>query len=513
MTVVGTALIVDHNQLVGRRDLLQGAADAAAMSATLELSELPRSMSDDDVRERLLPVARKYAVLNVLGNVNDPDLKAEDIAVTLDIDRGAGTVGASVEADIVHTVMSDRILGYSGPGRVARKSGIESVGNAVEVVLAIDTSGSMQFSLGGSGPSRMNIVKQAATDLVDILEPGEGNRVAIGVVPWSLLVRLDHTARAGWVSNGWATYPLSRNYAASYWCNPYYNCKPSGVDQTLPADPGQAWEGCLDEHRISKKKRAKKKRAKKRRAKKTHAALPAAADLLDHPSESSFAQSIFPAFYGRAYECLRQPLPGNYLQQDCYGEKPDDIRGMYDRQEPQAECSQFSVMLPLTSDRAAIERAIAALLPVGKKTYSALGVLWGQRMLSHSWNELWGGGVHPVDPDAIGNAGTRKVIVLLTDGYDTHCGPGEPDCSMTNAGIGREAACDAAKEAGTEIFVIAAMPPEDVTGDNGTSLRACSSEDDKPEGSYVFLNNRNPDDLRAAFADIAGQLKTIRRIY
>ena len=170
-------------------------------------------------------------------------------------------------------------------------------------------------------------------------------------------------------------------------------------------------------------------------------------------------------------------------------------------------------MLPLTSDRAAIKRAIAALWPVGKKTYSALGVLWGQRMLSHSWNDVWGGAVHPVDPDTAANAGTRKVIVLLTDGNDTHCGPGERECSRTNAGIGRGVACTAAKAAGTEIFVIAAMPPGQVSGDVGTALRACSSENDKPEGSYVFLNNQNPDDLRAAFADIARQLKTVRRIY
>lgn len=497
MTVGGTALIVDHNRLVDRRDLLQSAADAASMSATLELGQLPGSMSDSDMRERLMSVARKYAVLNVLENVGDPDLEPADIEVTLDIDQRAGTVGASVQADIVDTVMSHWILGYSGPGRVVRKSGVESVGNPVEVVLAIDTSGSMELTLGGSGPSRMSIVKRAAADLVDILEPGEGNQVAIGVVPWSILVRLDHSARAGWVSSEWTAYPLSRHYAASYWCTPYYNCKPSDVVQTLPSEPGEAWEGCLDEHRISTGE---------------HAALPAAADLLDHPSESGFAQSIFPAFFGRAYECIRPPLPGNYLQQDCYGEKTAEVQYVY-RRPPQAGCSSIAAMLPLTSDRAAIETAIASLWPTGKKTYSALGVLWGQRMLSHSWNDAWGGGVHPVNPDAGGNAGTRKVIVLLTDGADTHCGPGEPDCTTTNAGVGRTVACDAAKAAGTEIFVIAAMPPDQVSGELGTALRACSSEDNNPDGSYVFLNNQNPDDLRAAFADIANQLRTVRRVF
>ena len=53
MTVGGAAVIVDHDRLVDRRDLLKSAADAVSMSATLELSGLPSSMSDGDVEERL----------------------------------------------------------------------------------------------------------------------------------------------------------------------------------------------------------------------------------------------------------------------------------------------------------------------------------------------------------------------------------------------------------------------------------------------------------------------------
>ncbi len=120
MTVGGTAVIVDHDRLVDRRDLLKSAADAVSMSATLELSGLPSSMSDGDVEERLMAVARKYAVLNVLGNTNDPDLEAGDISVTLDIDRTAGTVGASVQADIGRTAISERLFGYVGDHLKAR---------------------------------------------------------------------------------------------------------------------------------------------------------------------------------------------------------------------------------------------------------------------------------------------------------------------------------------------------------------------------------------------------------
>ena len=71
----------------------------------------------------------------------------------------------------------------------------------------------------------------------------------------------------------------------------------------------------------------------------------------------------------------------------------------------------------------------------------------------------------------------------------------------------------AAKDAGAEIFVIAAMHPDDVSGDLGTALEACSSNAQNPEGTYVFLNNHDAANLRAAFADIATQLSTVRRIY
>ena len=45
-------------------------------------------------------------------------------------------------------------------------------------------------------------------------------------------------------------------------------------------------------------------------------------------------------------------------------------------------------------------------------------------MLSHAWNDVWGDREHPVDPHAPANAGSRKAIVLLTDGEDT------PPCGM-----------------------------------------------------------------------------------
>ena len=510
MTVGGAALVIDQNLLIGHRDLLKRAVDAASVAATIELNRLPASLSDSEVQQHLLPVARKYAVLNVLGNLSDPDLSPDDIGVTLEIDRAARAVGATVQADIGQTLLSNLFLAYSGPGRMAAKSGVESVSNAVEVVLAIDASESMKYRLEGGQAwnhelSRMDIAKQAAADLVGILDPNEDNRVAVGVVPWHILVRLPEAAQAGWVANGWAKYPQSRHYDATYACRPDGNCTATDEDQTLPATFEDPWLGCVDEHRVS--------------GAGDHASLPSVSNLLAHPSDTSFAQAIFPTLQGVAYECLQEPLPDNFQYQICYGEETVNVNRVYGRQAAQRNCTSFYTgdpmpdILPLTSDRAAIEAAIDSLVPIGNRTYSALGILWGQRLLSPSWRNVWGGDVHPVDPNASDNIGTRKAIVLLTDGEDNQCGLYDPTCATNDVGIERSVACTAAKTAGIEIFVVAAMHPDKVSGDLGAALRVCSSESEKPEGTYVFLENRDPETLSAAFADIARQLRTVRRTY
>ena len=501
MVLGGTGLIIDHRHLVAQRDLLKSASTTAAVVATRELNNLPRSWTESQVHEHLSSIARKYAVVNVIRNTNE-DIQPEDVQLILDIDREAGTVGATVRADIGHTVIG-ALFGYSGPGEWETKSGVESVNNAVEVVLAIDISNSMASRLDGGGaglsPSRMEIVKGAAATLVDILNPNEDNRVAVGVVPWQIVVRLDAAARAEWGREGWAEYPRSRHYAAAYACTPEGRCTALAEDQALPATPGEAWQGCLDEHRVSQLRK--------------HADLPPESNLLDHPSESAFAQSIFTTLQGVAYQCLAPPLPGNFYYQICYDEASATELGRT-AAAPQKYCDdETAAILPLTSDRVTISAALDGLEPVGFRTYSTLGVLWGQRLLSHSWKSVWGGDVHPVDPEAEANAGTRKAIVLLTDGEDNPCGLYDPTCSTNDVGILRTTACSTVKAAGTEIFVIAAMHPNNVSGNLGEALRECSSEADNPAGSYVFLNNTDPENLEAAFASIATELKTIRRVY
>ncbi len=500
MILGGGALIIDHNHLVGQRDILKSAADAASMAATLQLNSLPDTLSDDDMQDSVLSFARKYAVLNVLGNVNDADMTARDIAMTFDMDRDLMVVNTTVSADTGKTLISSWLYDYRGPGTITSVAGVETVESTVEVVLAIDVSISMSRNLAGTvvgyadSDSRMSIVKQAAIDLVDVLQPSADSGIAVGVVPWDQWVRLDPTLRATWTANSWAVYPGRRYYGFPYQCSPRDACTPPSVIDDLPDDAPEAWAGCFDEHRMTG----------------DLADLTSAADWFDHPSVKAFAQAIYPADIDMAYTCLGDPLPSDLRLQYCYGPRhPTRPFRVLGNRDPQRECAaDRPSMLPLSTERTDIVDHINAMVPGGGLTHSGLGLLWGQRLLTPAWRDAWGDNTHPVDQ----GPAVRKAIVLLTDGKDTQCGEADADCSRTRMGYDRAEICTSVKAAGSEIFVVAAMPPSQVSGDLGSALTECSSQGERT-GTYTFLNNSDATTLRAAFTSIASQLRSVRRIY
>ena len=269
--------------------------------------------------------------------------------------------------------------------------------------------------------------------------------------------------------------------------------------QTVASSPPAPWLGCLDEHRTGSVG--------------TLAALPTADELLWPPAQSAFAQNYFTAHHGFSYECIA-PSPRRMKYQRCYmppvstqtwGNEPAQHPCEYDPPPP---------IRPLSTDLEQVELAIDALEPtVGYSTYSSLGILWAQRLLEHSWKDVWEGTNHPADPDDRDNVDLRKAIVLLTDGVDNYCSVANPGCENSDVGVPPQVACDVAKAAGSEIFVITAMTPERVPQDLADRLYACSSQSDNPDGTYVFVDNATPDALLAAFAEIADQLRTVRRVY
>ena len=257
----------------------------------------------------------------------------------------------------------------------------------------------------------------------------------------------------------------------------------------MAATPPEPWKGCLSTQRMNDAG--------------TTAELAATSTFFETPGSRAFSWSMFDTADVTSYACETAPLPANYRGQRCYsGTRLIDDGRIQPLIAPQESCKDDTTpMLRLSTDATAVRAGIDALVATGQRTHSAMGVLWAQRMLDPSWREVWGGGEHPADPNTRRGRDVRKAIILLTDGKDTQCGIWQ-DCAGSDLGYERETACDAAKAAGSEIFVVAAMPPTDISSALGQALRACSSEADNPDGNYVFLDNSTPDEIEAAFEEI-----------
>ena len=496
-----TTIIVDHNWLVDQRDVLKSASDAASIAATVELErQRNASLSQDQLGALLSGIAHTYAMLNLQhlsGDRLDQAEQSLDVKVTTISARNG--VNVAIEADLGGTLLARHLplTGYyTGPDVIGTFAGAELEINPVEVVLAIDVSASMESKLGGGhtfdrAQSRIGIVKAAAKHLVDILEPSVQNQIAVAVIPWHNSVRLPERSRSRWETKTWARFPSSRHYPAIYMCRPVSTCTLTSQDQNMPASAPERWKTCLDEARVSLA---------------GHASHADVSEWFSPPSELPFAKAIYPGLWTATYDCMGHPRPSDFVLESCYS-SPIVTKLTV----PQPTCPNNSPrILPLSNDSVEIHKAIDDLNPIGFRTYSALGVLWGQRLLSHSWQDVWGNPVHPLDLELPINKGARKAVVLLTDGKDNRCGA-DPTCERNRSGISRARACDAVKAEGTEIFVVAAIDGTDE--DLAQGLLDCSSQAERPEGNYAFLDHTDKESLQATFAEIASQLSVVRRTH
>ena len=426
---------------------------------------------------------------------------SESLTFSITPDRAAGTVRVVASADLGGTLLSQHLplLGeYSGPGSITVDVGTVRNVNPVEVVLAIDITGSMVEGVDGTRPadpskSRMATVKKAAKELAETLLTDVDAPVAVAVVPWHFTVRLSETARTKWMDEDWAVYPTTQEYTF-----PYSGWRGGAAAiQAVPKLADTDWLGCLQQRSLSGQ-------------------YPPGIEA-DLPSTEPFTQAFFMPAPNTVYQCYTEPFPNNYNYQRCYDKSSitvpmlddnfDSIPGGKHAQKKPVQygChASMASMMGLSRKAQMITTAIDAMTAVnGSSTYSSLGLIWGRRMLDPTWRTVWGGTFHPVDSALEDNEGVRKVIVLLTDGVDNWA---RGNFFATS----REDACKAAKDSGLEIFIVAAMVPRQWLE---TELRECSSESSESDTKYAYLNNKTNDDLLAAFRNITNDIVTIRRTH
>ena len=503
--------------------------------------------STNPVLAKLEAIAIRYVRMNLIGNLpaKDRERASDTLCVEVVSDPESGTVDVTATAELGGPLFSPDFRcmvgqftgvfgGDGGSGecgaetslRMRGSAGAERATTVTEVILAIDMSNSMKFCIdkqpGGyfsdcpnewrgrtKDDSRMEIVKEAAKVLVDILAPDAADpTVAIGLVPWEGTVRLDEASASRWVSEGWAVYPQEKVYPLPYSLS--WDAGPYGasVTRTLPAEPSEdenPWLGCLDRRSVE-------------------GASPPGHSVAT-PADAPFPKAFYPHMaVDWGVELNAADVPNNayspfyYIGNDSSGRLPSQINCAFCDDGGSVECAgradpriyaELPPMIPLTSNRQELSEALddlAFLHAVGGSTHSALGVVWAHRMLTHSWKDVWGTPDHPIDPtDPLFNE-ARRAIVLLTDGID----------SYEDKGLdawGRDPVCQAAKDAGIRIYVIAAMPPERIDQGLADGLRDCSSEADDPSQRYVFINNTSRADLEEAFRTIAEQILVVRRTH
>ncbi len=181
---------------------------------------------------------------------------------------------------------------------------------------------------------------------------------------------------------------------------------------------------------------------------------------------------------------------------------------------------------PLVADKTTVTAAIAEMLPWHRGgTTGNLGLIWGWRVLSPSWQGLWG---DPSSPLAYDTPLIDKVVVILTDGqnqfYDwpshgpTGTGPDGSDYTaygrlgefgFATLDDGREEIdqrfsniCEAMKLEGILLYTITFGSTPNT--DTQTLYRNCASD---PLNYFHAPNNAT---LETAFHAIAEQLSNLR---
>ena len=230
------------------RDLLKGAANAATIAVMMELDGRSLSALTAGERSAVDAMAQRYILANIKANVSQDTYQQAErtLQVTLK-DTGPGLVDVDATADLGNIVFGSWLWsGAAEKTEVASRT--ERVSTTTEVVLAIDATSSMTGKPTGYNSAKIDIVKQAALSLIDILTADDNNQTAVGLVPWHNRVQLNPAMRTRWTDRGWAVYPATRYYPL-----PYVRTDGqavglnhvNGETHRLPRQP-KPWLGCPD---------------------------------------------------------------------------------------------------------------------------------------------------------------------------------------------------------------------------------------------------------------------------
>ena len=188
LVVIGGAAI-DVSRAVNAREKLAYAIDAAALSVATDLST--SALSNAQIKTRIENSFR--------ANLGDADFLDDAIDnLSFVVDSNAGTVTVSSSAALSNYFINIPGFGTDGIGPDIFNFGTSAQVNYsrfdVELSLVVDVTGSMGWTIGNTSTIRINSLREAAEELVNILLPADAPesdaKVRISIVPYSQGVNL-----------------------------------------------------------------------------------------------------------------------------------------------------------------------------------------------------------------------------------------------------------------------------------------------------------------------------------
>lgn len=421
---------------------------------------------------------------------------------TIDADESEGLLTLTATANVPTSFM--QVLGFSEI-TVSAHTVVHRAVRGMELALIMDNTGSMRS--GG----KIGAMRDAAHDLIDILYGDDEtvNDFWVALVPYAATVNIGGD-KTGWL-DAWdpadylpPAWEAATNYTedafASYDGLPYQALTDnSGAQPDInPSDwqvlPAISWKGCVE-------------------------ARPAPFDQNDAlPGAQAFVHQYWPSTMG-VYTPDTGDNDWDWANIDEANEAQNDGLG------PNLGCGP--AITPLIASKTAVHDAIDEMEPWHRGgTMANLGLAWGWRVLSPTWQGMWGGATPAELPLDYDTPLMDKVAVILTDGvnqwYDWPTGlPNNPDADYTAYGRVSEGrlgttdsgaatteintrlltVCNAMKSEGIIIFAITFQLNNTTTQD---LYRSCATS------PAHYFNSPSNDDLQDVFHEIGNELTNLR---
>jgi len=174
--LMGSALAIDVARMFAVHNKLEFAVDAAALATTQDLTL--GTVSIDEAEKTV----RKY----LDANLDNRNLTAASVTVdSITVDKVNRSV--DIKAYTMMPMTFAGIVGYNNH-RIDAESKAKFSNTEIEVVMALDITGSMGDRIGGWGtPTKLSALKDAANLGLDTLFDGAsvGDRIRVGLVPYS----------------------------------------------------------------------------------------------------------------------------------------------------------------------------------------------------------------------------------------------------------------------------------------------------------------------------------------